>query len=119
VEQSGHLYPYFDYAHGFGVPKASRALKTPAPTPGTPPVIEEAEGGITISTGLAPAEMMKNREERYLYYHIARPDGYLRHYGAYRIVGTGSVLIPSEKFLSGDLIRAHYGDHTIEWRITN
>jgi hypothetical protein len=23
IEKSGHLYPYFDYAHGFGVPQAS------------------------------------------------------------------------------------------------
>jgi subtilisin family serine protease len=23
IEQSGHLYPYFDYAHGFGVPQAT------------------------------------------------------------------------------------------------
>lgn len=23
IEQSGNLYPYFDYAHGFGIPKAS------------------------------------------------------------------------------------------------
>ncbi|MFO7617612.1 MAG: S8 family serine peptidase [Bacteroidales bacterium] len=119
VEQAGHLYPYFDYAHGFGIPKASRALKTPLPSAGLPPVIEEAEGGIAVSIGTSRAEAVNNREDRYLYFHICRPDGYLRHYGAYRIERAGSVLLPSEKFQPGDLIRAHYGNHTTEWRVTN
>lgn len=26
IEQSGHLYPYFDYAHGFGIPQANYFL---------------------------------------------------------------------------------------------
>lgn len=26
IEQSGHLHPYFDYAHGYGVPQAKVAI---------------------------------------------------------------------------------------------
>lgn len=26
IEKSGHLYPYFDYAHGFGIPQADKLL---------------------------------------------------------------------------------------------
>jgi serine protease AprX len=29
IEKSGSLYPYFDYAHGFGVPQADRAINQP------------------------------------------------------------------------------------------
>ncbi|HYW95306.1 MAG TPA: hypothetical protein VE870_06955, partial [Bacteroidales bacterium] len=35
LEKSGHLYPYYDYAHGYGVPQAVYFLgnhKKPAPT---------------------------------------------------------------------------------------
>jgi serine protease AprX len=28
IEQSGHLYPYFDYAHGYGIPQAGFFLDT-------------------------------------------------------------------------------------------
>jgi subtilisin family serine protease len=26
IEETGHLYPYYDYAHGYGIPQASRLL---------------------------------------------------------------------------------------------
>jgi hypothetical protein len=26
IEKSGHLYPYYDYAHGYGIPQASKLL---------------------------------------------------------------------------------------------
>jgi subtilisin family serine protease len=35
IEHSGHLYPYFDYAHGFGIPQADKIIgpaTTPEPT---------------------------------------------------------------------------------------
>ncbi|MCA8830048.1 S8 family serine peptidase [Hymenobacter pini] len=30
IQQAGQLYPYFDYAHGYGLPQASRLLNAPA-----------------------------------------------------------------------------------------
>lgn len=34
IQQSGHLYPSFDFAHGYGIPQASRFLeKNPTPKP--------------------------------------------------------------------------------------
>ncbi|WP_165821990.1 S8 family serine peptidase [Hymenobacter edaphi] len=36
LEHSATLYPYFDYAHGYGLPQASRCLRPAAPAPPAP-----------------------------------------------------------------------------------
>lgn len=33
IEKSGHLYPYFDYAHGYGIPQAAHFLEPVKPIP--------------------------------------------------------------------------------------
>ncbi|MDD2812752.1 MAG: S8 family serine peptidase [Bacteroidales bacterium] len=118
VEQAGHLYPYYDYAHGFGIPKASRVLNTPRAKPIVTVSVDKSENGVTISTKQSPVKSNSNREEQYLYYHIARPDGYLRHYGVYRILEPGTIQIDKYRYLPGDVIRATYRGTQIEWRAT-
>ncbi|KUG07672.1 S8 family serine peptidase [Solirubrum puertoriconensis] len=45
LEQSGRLYPYFDYAHGYGLPQASKCLQPASATPSpTLDVVATAEG---------------------------------------------------------------------------
>ncbi|MFN3916766.1 MAG: S8 family serine peptidase [Flavobacteriales bacterium] len=41
VEKSGNLYPYFDYAHGYGTPQGDRAMKNLAESKPTFEVFEE------------------------------------------------------------------------------
>lgn len=40
IEKSGNLYPYFDYAHGYGIPQAEKILNAPS--------VEVAEPTFTI-----------------------------------------------------------------------
>lgn len=89
IEQSAHLYPYYDYAHGYGVPKASAALK--------PEITEKSSfadsmlyfsresGGISLicrypqsNNDSISANPYDN--EWYLYYHIADTSGKILRY---------------------------------------
>ena len=48
LEQCGHLYPYFDFAHGYGVLNAKRFIEGNSTTPPTFAVNELEEGSEKI-----------------------------------------------------------------------
>jgi hypothetical protein len=48
IEESGHLYPYFDYANGFGVPQGASALAIISLEKETTFDIAEKEGVLTV-----------------------------------------------------------------------
>ncbi len=48
IEKSGDLYPYYDYAHGYGVPQASYFFKTSNPVEAKESLIEFVENDARI-----------------------------------------------------------------------
>lgn len=84
IEQSGHLFPYFDYAHGYGTPLASKALGL---TNGNcnPELIrfassDNATGIICKMVEKDSGQFNPEVAENFLYYHIEDPDGKLLLY---------------------------------------
>ena len=65
IEKSGSLYPYFDYAHGYGVPKASYYFKDEIIIP----TFELIRNGNTIKI-----ELTENQEihhgTQYMFMHV-------------------------------------------------
>lgn len=118
IEKSGHLYPYYDYSHGFGIPQASRIIN---------PVKENLTQTISLSTdnenfsvslpetSLATLWIMP---EHYLYYHISNPSGYLKRYGVYRVNGLKPVVISKAGFEKGDVFRCSFNGETAVWKET-
>ncbi len=74
LEQSGHLYPYYDYAHGYGVPQATKAVGPKSQQYSNPAKfdVQLAENKITIL--LPKTEAKRSAKQRTIYYHYERPD---------------------------------------------
>jgi hypothetical protein len=82
IGQSGNLFPYYDYVHGFGVPDALKCLSDSIPE--VFPTFKVTLRADTVWLGLNPEVMMRDtanhRSGRVLYYHIENPEGYLDGY---------------------------------------
>lgn len=115
IEKSGHLYPYYDYSHGYGIPQASKILN-PIQNKISESVSLDANSDNIIvhipDSSLTYSSMMPGH---YLYYHISNPSGYLKRYGVYRINDGSSVLISRSGLEAGDIFRCNFNGETAEW----
>ncbi len=81
--KSANLYPYFDYAHGYGIPQAG--YFTDAPKPNT-----DTTFSCKISSNIAkieikiPIDSLKN-ENNYFFYHFRYENGKIAQYGVKEI----------------------------------
>ncbi|MCS7084768.1 MAG: S8 family serine peptidase [Bacteroidia bacterium] len=108
--RSGHLYPYFDYSHGYGVPQADKILRTPPDPPPTFSFLID-DGLIAVSIdrdALAP-------KKANLYWHVQGTDGRLRIYGARRVYDERTVRFPGLKLERGETLRVHFEGFTGEY----
>ncbi|MGD1846455.1 MAG: S8 family serine peptidase [Salibacteraceae bacterium] len=128
IEQSGDLYPYFDYAHGFGVPQARHFIypKDVLPEPTFELKVDEAgifdvvilpepdgpegeEGGENESEATSEDYL----GAQYLYYHFENAQGYLDRYFVVQ-VDKPEVLTLLPKDLEGvAVLRIHYRGYTL------
>lgn len=121
IEQSGHLYPYFDYAHGYGVPQASfftdNGLQKPNPTfefvieNNTLKVIikeNSSSGQSTFETIEEAVEETIANDHNYLYYHVENARGYLDKYYLLRVENTEVLDLNLDHFSKGQKIQVFY-----------
>jgi len=89
IRKSGHLYPYYDYAHGYGIPQASYFL-SPSSLPQTDYcfLLEPSDSTRTsFQLDVFPANDTDSLstnlclEEFPIYYQWVRPDQSIKHYG--------------------------------------
>jgi len=89
IEKSAHLYPYFDYAHGYGMPQASYFLNTNN-------IIEDELFSINIYDNTIKVEINENyisNNNNYLYFHFANNDGQLVRYGLIDVYQSDALVI--------------------------
>lgn len=124
IEQASHLYPYFDYAHGYGVPHAARFFALPRPFP-------------CFKTELVADDLLIFPDSLFvhsadvnplLYFHVQSQSGILRTYGLIEIENSHLVNFTLSRDLSlikksnsyhlfvqsGDIIRLHMSGYTAE-----
>lgn len=89
IERSGDLYPYFDYALGYGVPQASFFTDTPKVKQPTFTIEEVADSVIvTIASPKAKTTVFYNKQQ---------PNGLLNHYANLSITSQSPVRIRFHK----------------------
>jgi len=125
IQKSGHLYPYYDYAHGFGVPQASYFTDSNR-------VIEEsfrfAEYSDELEIQLIEKEQVEDEEtlkavpfgqsedNNYLYYHIAdRETGKIRKYAVIEMISEDVFSISLDDLREGEVVKAHFRGFTNEF----
>lgn len=137
LKKSGHLYPYFDYAHGYGIPQASRFLLPMLADSlwQTPTVYLQAGKEVikikvgkefslpsdTVSFNWGDGQQTKITIEidrrkfprRNLYYKITDNDGKLRRYGVIVVKRETVGELDLSGFRQGDKLIIHFEGYTL------
>ena len=109
LSKSGDLYPYYDYAHGYGVPQAGYFVEN---APSTEAL--DIELDITINDDYiiveAPDADLDAVTSYYsqLFYHVEHPDGYLQKFGVAEIKRGKKVKIKNKPAYSGSDFRIYF-----------
>lgn len=113
IQKSGNLYPYFDYAHGYGVPQASYFVDTSIIFREQTFKFSESEDGIVeVKINLGFLDSDKNSEENFLYYNIQESDGVLKEYNVLNVYQENVFSINKSDYPKGSRINVHYKGYT-------
>ena len=113
LQESSHLFPYFDYAHGFGVPQASYFVNNELGKD-SEVTFNFIESGDTVFIEVEKEFINKNylQNTNYLYYHIENNSGYLDDYWLVDVYRKRAAIILKKDYPDGAILRAHYKGFT-------
>ncbi|MFO7723072.1 MAG: S8 family serine peptidase [Bacteroidales bacterium] len=114
IEQSGHLYPYFDYAHGFGIPRATGFLDSTSAIGIEPTFTLEInfDDSFSFSTDEVGIDEDGGILDQYMYLHIRDAGGVLSYYAVYLIDDvTARFSDLNMKLSPGETACVHYRGH--------
>lgn len=103
IEKSGNLYPYFDYAHGFGVPQAGYFTDSPT-------VKEEKISILKLNQTILVSPQDEGGK---VFYHIQEPGDALEKYSVVEVTSAHAMQIPFSE-VEGKILRVHYKGFTVE-----
>lgn len=117
MESTGHLYPYFDYAHGHGVPQAAKMLAEPL-------------ADTTFEMSAKPYKVFVKFDDQFLkitdttitvdppknlYFSVVNEDGTLQEYKVIRVTKPKFSIYYTELLPSppvGKMVRLHFEGYT-------
>lgn len=114
IEHSGDLYPYFDYAHGYGVPQAGYFTEQDSNKISAPPFNFEEDAGIlyivvpSYNEDLGYNKDAGSKTEDYLFYNIQNADGVLDKYYVIMVHSLRPVSIELNTLVKGQQINVSY-----------
>lgn len=112
IERSGRLYPYFDYAHGYGIPAASYFFEKKEKQRTFSAVKNKESVSVTPDT--------LNSSSDLLYYHIRNEKGHVEYYYVIRLKDKQSITLPYQVntplILKNKTIAVHYHGYTEEFK---
>lgn len=124
IEMSGHLYPYFDYHHGYGIPQARKILKDRDGQDAATFKFELSEGYLNV---IVEKRFIPKKNEagelldypKNLYYHIQDATGPIRKYGVVLADENEEVVFFNKiELQTGDIIRVHFEGYTEDYIYT-
>lgn len=117
LEKSGHLYPYFDYAHGYGIPHPSRFNNETTPEPTFNLVKDTAATHYTVV--IKPSHFDSSATEFSQLLYVSEVDS-RNHLIAYRVVDVSTTepyVFKYSPFNPISRLRLHYKGYTFEQAI--
>lgn len=117
IQKSGDLYPYFDYAHGYGVPQADYFTDTEnEETEVTEKFTFEIDGNyLKIKVKDEFIDKKNADANNYLYYHIQNIDGYLDKYWLIDVYQSDAANISFDDLSKGSTVRATFKGYTANY----
>jgi hypothetical protein len=116
IERSGDLYPYFDYAHGYGVPQAAKIIDTNRiMVPTFAFVLSQKK----ISVFLRDFKFTTDQRtsQLLLFYNITDVDGIIEEYHVLMVYQNEALSIPLPRMLPGEKLNVHFRGYTASWGI--
>lgn len=122
IERSASLYPYYDYAHGYGIPQATHFfLENAGFRMPTFDIINQGDNIIIqLRESIQRADDNKASafsQNRYLYYHKRNENGSIDRYYVLDIEDASSVSIAKEEFVAGQRLFVHFNGYTSSIRV--
>lgn len=111
IENSGHLYPYYDYMHGYGIPQASYFFKKNELAKEKSFVFVKGDEFLEIKVKPNFIDLPQTIGN-VLYYNIQGENGLLKQYFVVEVFQEEAVRIPISKLQGGDKINVHYKGYT-------
>jgi serine protease AprX len=113
LERSGHLYPYFDYAHGYGLPQADYFLENEKAKASPTFRFEEKEGFLYVMVDQSHL-VHNNSKEKLLFYNFQGSDDVLEEYAVVKVFQEEALKFKIGAIQKGTKINVHflgYSDH--------
>jgi serine protease AprX len=115
IEKSGNLYPYYDYAHGYGTPQASYFLNiVNTDTSKYLSVVNEDEY-LKIRINFDEYNQQPHTQKPLLYYHIENMQGRLEKYAVIEVNSPDPLQIPLFNFKEDKIIRVYFSGKTLTY----
>jgi thiamine phosphate synthase YjbQ (UPF0047 family) len=115
IEKSGRLYPYFDYAHGFGMPHASYFFDEKVSNDSSDSEwvkINEDEDKVKFDLSNLESKVSKDSLSNKLFFHQEDIEGKLMDYAVYEIEKGQSLTFPIQEYAV--VLRAWWAGNYIE-----
>ena len=120
LEQSGSLFPYYDYAHGYGIPQAQRALGDTASSPTFDFVVVNDEVKVVLREQFSYPETERElgyAVQRNLYYKISDALGNIRTYTVMTAENKEALHFYAGDLQNGDAVTVHFEGYTSSFDI--
>ena len=118
IEKSGHLYPYYDYSHGYGIPQASRIIGLNNTRREKQLILSADDRNFSVGIPELDTAFKSTLPDHYLYYHLSNPSGFLTRYGVYRVLPGDTLLIRKSGFKPGSVFQCNFNGETSTWKET-
>ena len=116
IEKSAHLYPYFDYAHGYGIPQAKYFLDTVrSKEPTFDFVIVNGEIKVILREKYSYSQQeqaLGYQAQRNFFYKITAKDGTIKSYTVFFADRKEMLDLQATDFSEGDEITVHFEGYT-------
>ncbi|MFM1931068.1 MAG: hypothetical protein RL226_371 [Bacteroidota bacterium] len=118
IIRGGHLYPFYNYSEGYGVPLVSKIFEDPTP-PDTTFTVHDTDNGWSIELVHHSDSLIEQNDfNRYVYIHLADKQGRLLHYTTIEPQGKKGGEVPydliEEIEQAGGVIRIYYRGYLYE-----
>ena len=118
VEQSSDLYPYFDYAHGFGVPQANFFIDS-LPKPEATFDLYEDDNYYNVLVPAGYVKLLSGYNTTVLFYNIENEKGMLTEYGAVRVYQEKALSLYKTAFKKGYKLNLKYLNYSATFNLGN
>ena len=109
IEKSANLYPYFDYAHGYGVPQASYFTDTTITFKERTFTFDVESNEVNVNIKNFSYE---NNDDNLLYYNIQKDDGVLLEYNVLNVSQEKVFSVKISDYKKGYKLNVHYNGYT-------